>query len=147
MDKNYLGNIINLFISQKGVDKIISKNTLQLDQNGIIEDKFYNKDPKRSVLITSNLAYEKLEKHNIKANFGSLGENLLVPFNPYDLKQGTKLKVGDTILEIANECTICNHLNKIDDKVPALLQKDRGVFAVVLQGGTININDSIEIIN
>jgi len=35
-------------------------------------------------------------------------------------------------------------LTKIDNKLPKLLKKDRGVFAKVLQIGTISQNDKVE---
>ena len=147
MKKELFGSIKELFISKKNVDSIICKAFLELDENGIKNDKFYAKDLSRSILITSIFAYDLLNKHNITAPFGSLGENLLVTFNPYDLQSGTKISIGETILEITNECTICNHLSKLDAKVPALLKNDRGVFAKVIQGGIIKINDSIDVIN
>ena len=142
-----LGSIKELFISKKNIDTIINKAFLDLDQNGIKDDKFYAKDLNRSILITSILAYDLLNKHHISADFGSLGENLLVTFNPYDLKSGTQISIGETVLEITNECTICNHLSKLDPKVPTLLKGDRGVFAKVIHSGIIKINDSIKLLN
>ena len=147
MKNNELGCVKQLFISKKNIKGIITKEDLELDTKGIIEDKFYDKVHSRSVLITSILAYELLSKNNISAEYGSLGENILVSFDPYNLQNGDKLTIGNTILEIANECTICNHLNKIDPKVPNILKNDRGVFARVIQGGFIKLNDSIELLN
>jgi MOSC domain-containing protein YiiM len=147
MKKDSLGCIKQLFITKKNVKKIITKVNVELDTKGIIDDKFYDKDTNRSVLITSTLAYDLLKKNDIFAEFGSLGENILVSFNPYDLKTKTQISIGDTILEITNECTICNHLNKIDTKAPSILKKDRGVFAKVIKGGSIKLNDSIELLN
>ena len=141
------GKIQKLFISQKKTKTRVLKKNIFVDFQGIQEDKFYNKNIDRSVLLTSIYAYELMNKQKINAIPGELGENILVDFNPYDLEKGMQLLIGDVILEITIECTICNGLNKIDDKVPQLLKNSRGIFAKVVQGGTIHINDAIQIIN
>lgn len=142
-----VGKIQKLFISQKKTKTRVSKKNIFVDFQGIQEDKFYNKNIDRSVLLSSIYAYELMNKQKINATHGELGENILIDFNPYDLKKGTQLLIGDVILEITIECTICNGLNKIDDKVPKLLKNSRGIFAKVVQSGTIQINDTIEIID
>lgn len=141
------GKIQKLFISQKKTKTRVLKKNIFVDFQGIQEDKFYNKNIDRSVLLTSIYAYELMNKQKINAIPGELGENILVDFNPYDLKKGMQLLIGDVILEITIECTICNGLNKIDEKIPQLLKNSRGIFAKVVQGGTIHINDAIQIIN
>ena len=55
--------------------EIIQKNTIMLDEKGIIEDRHYDKDPMRSVLITSLHSYDIVTNMNISMDFGSLGEN------------------------------------------------------------------------
>ena len=147
MKKELLGSVQHLFISQKDVSNIKEQLVLDVDTKGIIGDKFYDKNSSRSILITSASAYEILSKENITTSFGSLGENLLVSFNPYHLKQGTKISIGTSILMITNPCTICNHLSKVDTKLPALLKNNRGIFAKVIQAGRINKNDSVKLIN
>lgn len=142
-----VGKIQKLFISQKKTKTRVSKKNIFVDFQGIQEDKFYNKNIDRSILLSSIYAYELMNKQKINATHGELGENILVDFNPYDLEKGTQLLIGDVILEITIECTICNGLNKIDDKVPQLLKNSRGIFARVVQGGTIQINDTIQITN
>lgn len=141
------GKIQKLFISQEKTKTRVSKKNIYVDFQGIQEDRFYNKNIDRSVLLTSIYAYELMNKQKINVMHGELGENILVDFNPYDLKKGTQLLVGDVILEITIECTICNELNKIDNKVPQLLKNSRGIFTKIIQAGTIQINDVIEIIN
>ena len=142
MEKN-IGNIITLFISQKGCKNRIEKRNLQLDKKGIISDKYYNNDIQRSILITSTQSYTLAKSHNILMPYGSLGENILIDYNPYHLEPGTKLQVGDVLLEISQRCTMCDHLSNIDKQLPTLLKDDRGIFAKVLIGGTVSKNDAI----
>jgi MOSC domain-containing protein YiiM len=78
--------------------------------------------------------------------YGSLGENILVNFNPYDLPTGKRFQIADTILEISQNCTMCDHLSDIDTRLPDLLKNDRGIFAKVIQGGVIKVGDTITLL-
>jgi len=146
-NKQKIGHLKQLFISSIEEKKRVSKNSINVDTKGIIQDKYYNTDQDRSILLSPIHAYELMKENDIEASYGQLGENILVDFNPYNLEEGTQLFIGDAILEITIECTICKLLTKINNKVPKLLKKDRGVFAKVVQEGTLNINDSVSIHN
>ena len=145
--KQKIGQIKALFISSIEEKKRVAQNNINVDTKGIVTDKYYDTNQERSILLTPIHAYELLKENNIEASYGQLGENVLIDFNPYDLEEGTKIFIGDAILEITIECTICKLLTKINNKVPKLLKKDRGVFAKVIQEGTLNINDTVSIQN
>lgn len=139
-----LGNILTLFISKSGTKGRIRQEKLHLDEQGIIEDKYYNKDINRSILLTSTQSYELVKKMGITISYGSLGENLLIDYNPYHLSAGSKLRIGnDVIIEISQNCTMCEHLSNIDKRLPTLLKNDRGIFVKVVKGGTIHLKDKI----
>ena len=146
MKQTSLGNISALFISLRGSSTRESQPSIHLDLKGISHDKFYDKDIHRSVLITSKESYTLAQKHDIKIPYGSLGENLLIDYNPYHLPSGTQLSIGTCILEISQNCTLCDHLSSIDKRLPTLLKHDRGIFAKVIQEGEIKKNDEIFII-
>ncbi len=145
--KQKIGQIKQLFISSVEEKKRVSQVSINVDTKGIVADKYYDTNQERSILISPIHAYELMKDKDIEATYGQLGENILVDFNPYDLEEGTQIFIGDTILEITIECTICKLLTKIDNKVPKLLKNDRGVFAKVIQAGTLNINDQVSIQN
>ena len=137
------GIVLNTFISNNQTSLRVEKDSLQVDKKGILTDKYYNKNINRSILITSKESYTMVSSFNISMPFGSLGENLLIDYNPYHLKAGDRLKIGEVILEISQNCTICEHLSTIDKRLPILLKEDRGIFARVIVGGTIKIGDEI----
>ena len=143
MKKKSLGNIVNLFISKKGIKERLEQNELILDKNGIVTDKFYAKDIQRSVLICSTYGYMVARDKNIDINYGELGENIVVNFDLSELKEGDYFKVGEVELEITQNCTICQSLAKIDPILPTLLKDDRGIFAKVIKDGTIGRNDEV----
>lgn len=144
-NKTPLGCVKQLFIATK--QSRLSKTNIEVDENGIVEDKFYNKNIDRSILFSSTDAYDLMQKNNLSFELGALGENIIVDFNPYDLALGTHISLGDVVLEITTLCTLCNSLKKIDDTAPELLKNDRGVFAKVIKGGTITLNTPIYILN
>ena len=139
-----LGNIKSLFISKKNFEDRIKQSELIVDTDGVFIDKFYGQNISRSVLITSLGSYAIAKQNNIEIHYGQLGENILVDFNLEMLKLNMQLKIGEVILEISQQCTICNSLSKIDEKLPKLLEHDRGVFAKVIHGGIIKNGDKIE---
>jgi len=143
MSNKKLGHVLKLFISISGTSQRTQKMTITLDNLGVVKDKFYNKNVERSILISSIESYELVEKQNITMPFGYLGENILMNYNPYNLKMGTRLKIGNTILEISQYCTICDHLAVIDKSIPELLKNDRGIFAKVIQAGDISSEDEV----
>jgi len=147
MSFQHLGKVTELFISVKGSSQRLNKASITLDKFGIQHDKYHNTNIQRSVLITSLSSYFLAKKNNISMPFGSLGENLLIDYNPYHLAAGSKLEIGTVILEISQNCTMCDHLSKIDIKLPTLLKNDRGIFAKVIQEGEITIEDDLYLVS
>ncbi len=137
----HVGNVIEMFYSTS--NGRVNTTALTLDSKGVLEDKYYNKNTDRSVLITSLDSYKLAKKHGVDAAYSALGENLLIDYNPYHLKPGTRLHIGDLVLEISQNCTLCNSLAKADASLPKLLKDDRGIFAKVIKGGTIVKSDNI----
>jgi len=139
-----VGYITSLYYSTE-IERV-QVEALMLDEKGIIKDKHYNKNIERSVLLVSIDSYILAEKHGIKVPTGSFGENFLMDYNPYSLPTGSKLKIGNAILEISQHCTLCKSLSKIDSKLPKLLKDDRGIFARVVKEGIIKKGDQVYII-
>ncbi|MEN8304443.1 MAG: MOSC domain-containing protein [Campylobacterota bacterium] len=140
-----VGKILELFYSTN--EGRVNTTELALDNKGVVEDKYYNKNIERSVLITSHDSYKLATENGIDAPYSALGENVLIDYNPYHLKPGAKLIVGDVTLEISQNCTLCNSLAKVDAKLPKLLKDDRGIFAKVISGGTLHKGDNIYLLD
>ncbi|MDA7818502.1 MOSC domain-containing protein [Sulfurimonas sp.] len=143
MAKTKVGQVLKLFTSKSGTSERFNENLISLDESGVLNDKFYNKDIERSVLISSIDSYNLIKKYNIEMPLGYLGENILLDYNPYSLEVGSRIQIADTVLEISQYCTICNHLAVLDVKLPTLLKNDRGIFAKVISGGDIKIKEDV----
>ena len=140
-----VGKILELFYSTS--DGRVNTTALTLDEKGVIEDKYYDKDIERSVLITSIDSYTLALKHDIDVPHSALGENLLIDYNPYHLNPGAKLVINDLELEISQNCTLCKSFAKVDKRLPKLLKDDRGIFARVTSSGTIHKGDNIYLLD
>ena len=140
-----VGSVFTLFYSPLTGRTGISE--LLFDIKGIIEDKHYDKNIERSVLIASLDSYKLVESNGIDISHGALGENLLLDYNPYSLESGSKLKIGNVVLEISQHCTLCKSLTKVDTKLPKLLKNDRGIFAKVVEAGKIKMGDDIYLLD
>lgn len=141
-----IGEVIKIFISKRGVSQRTERTIIELDSKGIFDDKFYAKNIERSILLTTVKSYELALSHGIEMPYGSLGENILIDYNPYSLAIGSQLKIGEVIVEITQNCTICNHLSSIDTALPTLLKDDRGVFVKVIEAGFIEKGDKLSLL-
>lgn len=142
-----VGKVLSLYVSNEGTPHSTEEKEIYVDLKGIVNDKHYDKDIDRSILVTSIKSYELARSCQIDIPYGTLGENLLIDFNPYDLAAGARLKVGNAILEINQNCTLCKHLSKVDKQLPRLLKNDRGVFVRVVQEGSIKVDSPIYLLN
>ena len=138
-----VGVVLELFYSIKNVEKK-NPDEICLDEQGVIDDKFYAKNINRSILIASLESYVLAKNSNILVPKGSLGENILIDINPYSLNVGCKIYIGEVILEITQNCTICNSLAKVDVDLPKILKSDRGIFAKCIKSGKIRKGDTLK---
>lgn len=138
-----VGQVLKLFTSKAGTSQRVEEQMIKLDELGVVNDKFYDKNTTRSVLIASTDSYDLIKTYGIEMPYGYLGENILMDYNPYALNVGTRFKIGTVILEISQYCTICNHLAVLDVKIPTLLKNDRGIFAKVISAGEIKTDNAV----
>ena len=148
MKKNMQGKVLKLFVTKDDTNKTrIKTTTIDVDEDGILNDKFYKKNDQRAILITSIQSYEMAMNNGINLFEGALGENILIDINPYHLTAGETLSIGHTVLQITQNCTLCKGLTKINKQLPKLLKNDRGIFAKIIKGSTIKVGDSVTILS
>ena len=136
-----VGEVLSLHLSKPKTR--LNVKSIAVDENGVIDDKFYGKDINRSILVTSLCSYDIAKEHEIELNLGELGENIVMDFNLYTLKPGEQFKIGSVVFEIAQNCTICKGLAVVDKKLPKLLKDGRGIFVKAVTSGQIDVSDGI----
>jgi len=135
--------VLALFISVDDEKKRVHKEKLELDENGVLGDKFYAKNNNRLILVTSIRAYTLAKECGVELEQGILGENILIDQNINHLTVGDQFTIGDVVLEITQNCTLCNGLSIIDSTLPVILKNDRGVFVKTVTSGVIERDDRV----
>lgn len=99
----------------------------------------------------SLLALESIEKMKEKLkdiNPGDFAENITtLGLNLTSLPIGTRLKIGEALLEITQIGKKCHQKCDIFYTVGFCVMPKEGVFARVLKGGEVRVGDKIEILS
>ena len=146
MSHNNIGEVIDLFISIKDDPKRLNTEVLHVNSDGVLKDKFYSKDKNRAILITSLYSYELAKNSGINMPYGSLGENIIIDYNIYNLLPGDRFKISDITFEITQNCTLCNGLSKVNAQLPKLLKDGRGVFVKAITEGYIQKGNKVSLL-
>ncbi|MDD2887453.1 MAG: MOSC domain-containing protein [Aliarcobacter sp.] len=136
-----MGKVLNTFSATKdssGLPRPQVSFLNLIEGFGIENDKFAGKKLEQTVMIVGLKSYEIALQNGINLEFGCLGENVLLDFDPHSLEIGTNLIIGDSIIEITQVCTICNHLAVFDENLPILLKGHRGVYCKIIKSGNIS---------
>ena len=136
-----IGKILNTFSATKessGLPRPTVENLNLIIDYGIENDKFAGKKLEQTVMIVGLESYRIAKNNDINLEFGCLGENILLDFDPHSLEIGTNLIIGDSIIEITQVCTVCNHLAVFDENLPILLKGHRGVYCKIIKSGNIS---------
>ena len=131
---------------QKGTAKTAVKTAVLIENHGIQGDAHAGTWHRQISL----LADETIQAFNaLGANvpYGAFGENLVVSQLPLTaLPIGTRLMSGDIILEVTQIGKTCHHPCQIHRRVGHCIMPTQGVFAKVIHGGTLQINDVLQVI-
>ena len=118
------------------------------------------KDPSQPNLRQVHLIHQELldnlSQQGYEITAGQIGENILTRgISLLDLPTGTRLNIGDAIIEVTGLRNPCHQLNQIKDGLmQKLVYKNEegvvirlcGIMGIVLQGGQVKAGDEIETI-
>jgi len=101
----------------------------------------------RQVSLLSYCQIQRFIALGAEVNHGDFGENLIVEGIDFrGLPVGTLLKCGETVLEITQIGKECHTHCQIYQKMGDCIMPREGVFARVVQGGGISVNDRMEVV-
>lgn len=109
--------------------------------------------PKRAVLLYTSDLLQQLNQEGWPVAIGDLGENLTIDI-PYELlKVGTRVRIGDVLLEVteaAGPCKVLGNLpyvtpEELDDFIRTMKGR-RGMYCRVLREGSVESGQPVEII-
>ena len=100
----------------------------------------------RQISLLSSLKIEAFRQKGIDVPWGAFGENIVAPVDFRSLPVGTRLQVGPAVLEITQIGKTCHTDCAIRQQVGDCIMPREGVFARVLQGGTVCQGDEITVL-
>ena len=142
-----MGKILAICISEKkGTQKKPIESARLVEEWGIEGDAHVGKWHRQ----VSMLSFEKIEAFREKGadvDFGAFGENLVVEgFDLSKVPVGTKFQIGEAILELTQIGKECHSHCAIYKVMGDCIMPREGIFAKVLESGTIRVGDKIEVI-
>ncbi|PTY40408.1 MOSC domain-containing protein [Brachyspira hampsonii] len=144
MEKKYF-KLISLNISKEtGTIKTPVESITLVEDKGVLNDAHFNKLKDRQVSL---LAIEDIEYTNDKmqANLkpGDFAENITTKdIELYKLPIGTKMYMGDTIVEVSKIGKACHNGCDIKQLVGDCIMPKKGIFVRVVKGGEIKVEDT-----
>jgi MOSC domain-containing protein YiiM len=133
--------------SERGFPRLEVESVELVVGHGIQGDRKAGKRENRAVLLIGQNTYDHLQSIGRLLPYGGLGENMVLDFDPHTLEPGTKLKIGEALLEVSLYCTACKTLrDRYGDDLPKLLGRRRGMLARVLRSGKVHLGDTVEAI-
>ncbi len=135
--------ILSINISEKkGDQKIpIEKAVLKVD-HGIVGDAHAG-NWHRQISLLANEEIETMRESGIKLEYGDFAENITTEgIDLHHLPIGTRLNLGNTVIEITQIGKECHHGCAIFAAVGDCVMPRKGVFAKVVEEGEISSESS-----
>lgn len=142
------GKISGLYIGTKnGGGKTAVSSAELIADYGLRGDNHASRDSKRQVSLFSQETLNQLLAEGFIVLPGALSANLFIEnVKLNSLKPGTQLRVGKTLLEIVEVRKPCRSITRINSQLPKRLYGQCGQLACILEGGTVQIGDEVEIV-
>lgn len=133
--------------AEKGVRKENIHKGILKQEYGLIGDAHADSGWHRQVSLLAIESIEKMRREGLEVGPGDFAENLTCEgVELWTLPVGTRLSVGDEVVleisQIGKECHTGCAIFKLTGK--CIMPKE-GVFARVIQGGTVSSGDALEI--
>jgi len=137
--------VVSINISQtKGTTKKPIGEAIVVENYGIKEDAHAGSHWHRQISLLSQESIQKMKDKGLNLNYGDFAENITTEgIDLSTLPVGTKLKIGEIILEITQHGKKCHGKCEIFKIVGDCIMPREGVFAKVIKGGKIKVGDEI----
>ena len=141
------GKILAVNISQKKGEKKENITCGLFIENLGLKDDAHAEIGIRQVSLLAKESIEKIRAKGLDVQYGDFAENLTTEgIDLPALPIGTRLKVGDEVLlEVTQIGKVCHDRCNIFYTVGDCVMPREGIFAKVLVGGEIKVDDRIEI--
>nr|WP_240739575.1 MOSC domain-containing protein [Marinitoga lauensis] len=98
----------------------------------------------RQISMLSEESIDKMRKYGYELKYGDFAENITIKNGEiYKLPIGTKVKIGNTLLEITQIGKECHTSCAISQTIGKCVMPLEGIFLKVLKGGEIKVGDKV----
>lgn len=142
-----MAKVIAVCISEKKGTMKHPVDSVQLKkEHGIIGDAHAG-NWHRQVSLLADESVEKMREKFPDIPIGAFAENILTDgIELCTLPIGTKLRIGETLLEVTQIGKECHADCAIRQQVGDCVMPREGIFAIVLEEGSIKAGDTIEVL-
>ncbi|SVC51696.1 uncharacterized protein METZ01_LOCUS304550 [marine metagenome] len=137
------GSIVNIHIARvKGTPSNSVQEANAISGMGLEGDRSCGKGNMRQVLLMDKESLDEfeLEPGQIKENITTTGVDMS------QTQPGQVFFIGDTItMEIVGECEPCGKMNALQPGLLNRINHRRGMLAMVINGGSFKVGDSIRL--
>lgn len=131
---------------RKGMRKTAVPAVELWEEHGIVGDAHAGPGH-RQVSLLAQESIDKMRQLGVDVGLGGFAENLTTQgLELFTLPLGTRIAVGATLLEVSQIGKECHTRRAIYHQAGDCIMPKAGIFARVLQGGTIKSGDPVEIV-
>jgi MOSC domain-containing protein YiiM len=134
------GRVVALYMAAKHKGEMSALPEVRaVEDHGLEGDRYAKPRSRRQVLL-----FEAEVLRDLDLPPGSARENILIEGFPLmGCPVGTRLRLGEAVLELTEECEPCRRLEEVRPGLRELLDGRRGMLARVFHGGRIAVGDSV----
>lgn len=142
-----MGKIIAVCKSEHKGERKVNVGSARLLENFGLEGDAHAGNWHRQVSLLAVESINKMVKKGFRVSPGDFAENLTTEgIDLVNLPVGTRLKVGNVLLEVTQIGKNCHAKCAIYEQTGDCIMPREGIFARVLKGGIISSGDSIDIV-
>ena len=142
-----MAKVVSVCISEKKGTIKTPVPEIVLKKNHGIEGDAHAGDWHRQVSLLAQESADKLRDKFPWIAPGAFAENILTEgLTLYTLPVGTRLRVGETLLEVTQIGKECHYDCEIRQKTGDCVMPREGVFAIVVDEGTVKSGDVVKVI-
>jgi MOSC domain-containing protein YiiM len=133
------GTVRALFVTPASGATPLERSWVEATIGGFVGDHHSRPGRNRQILMISGSVLDEL-----RLSPGSIFENVVVDgFDMMALKEGQRLAIGKAIVEVTIPCEPCSRMDRVRHGLKMALKDRRGMFAKVVEPGTIRIGETV----
>jgi MOSC domain-containing protein YiiM len=138
------GTIAAISVSLKKGEKKTPVESVGLSVDHGIEGDAHAGNWHRQLSLLADESIEKMRAKGLDVGYGAFAENIAtIGIVLYELPVGTKMRLGECLIEVTQIGKECHSRCAIYEEAGDCVMPREGIFARVLEGGTIKKGDEI----